>query len=246
MTQQIIWIVGVNQGIGLALTESMLAKGYDVIGLDRDLDNISKIIKHPKLSLYLCDVTSEEQIGALCEQLLPTHPPLYVAYVAGVMYTDKHEDITSQQWREMFAINVDAVFYFMYYLIPHFRQQQQGSIVIVSSNAGRTPRVGMAAYGATKAALTHFAKYNVRVNIVSPGSTMTPMLTSLWDNCLDSEANIRYTINGDHANYKVGIPLKKLANPKDIVNAIIFLLEPTAAHITMHDIVIDGGATLGI
>ena len=107
----------------------------------------------------------------------------------------------------------------------------------------------MAAYGASKAALTSFSKtvglelaeYGVRVNVISPGSTATPMLSQLWKDALGEKK----TIAGNLSQFKVGIPLQKVANTEDIANAVIFLISDQASHITMHDLVIDGGATLG-
>lgn len=88
----------------------------------------------------------------------------------------------------------------------------------------------MAAYASSKAAAVMFTKclglelaeYNIRCNIVSPGSTETDMQWSLW---------------ADE---------KKLAKPSDIADAVLFLVSGQAGHITMHNLCVDGGATLGV
>lgn len=108
----------------------------------------------------------------------------------------------------------------------------------------------MAAYAASKAASTMFTKclglelaqYNIRCNIVSPGSTDTEMQWSLWSD----ENGAQAAIAGSPEAFKVGIPLKKIATPSNISDAVLFLVTDRANHITMNDICVDGGATLGV
>lgn len=107
----------------------------------------------------------------------------------------------------------------------------------------------MAAYAASKAAAAAFtrclglelARHGIRCNVVAPGSTDTPMLTGMYH---DTDA-ARHSIDGVPADFRVGIPLGKLARPADVADAVAFLLSDRAGHITMHDLVVDGGATLG-
>jgi 2,3-dihydro-2,3-dihydroxybenzoate dehydrogenase len=108
----------------------------------------------------------------------------------------------------------------------------------------------MAAYSASKAAATMFtkslglevAKYGIRCKLVAPGSTDTPMLSSMWHD----ESGPQGTIAGRPDAYRVGIPLGKLAKPADIAEAVVFLLSDRAAHITLHTLTVDGGAALGV
>jgi 2,3-dihydro-2,3-dihydroxybenzoate dehydrogenase len=108
----------------------------------------------------------------------------------------------------------------------------------------------MSAYCASKAALSslcltvglEMASYGIRCNIISPGSTDTDMQRSLW-NTPKAEEEV---INGSLDQYKLGIPLKKIAKPSEIAKIVLFLASDLASHITLQDIVVDGGATLGI
>jgi 2,3-dihydro-2,3-dihydroxybenzoate dehydrogenase len=107
----------------------------------------------------------------------------------------------------------------------------------------------MAAYGASKAAAASFTKTlalelagrGVRCNVVEPGSTDTPMLRSMWHD----EQGPQRTLAGNPQEFRLGIPLGKLAQPSDIADAVIFLLSDMAGHITMHELCVDGGAALG-
>ncbi|MFA0707166.1 SDR family oxidoreductase, partial [Vibrio sp. 10N.222.48.A3] len=106
----------------------------------------------------------------------------------------------------------------------------------------------MGAYAASKSALHMFVKsigielapLGIRCNIVSPGSTRTEMQLQLWNESYGEEQ----VIAGDATQFRLGIPLNKIAEPKDIAQSILFLMSNAANHITMHDLRIDGGATL--
>jgi 2,3-dihydro-2,3-dihydroxybenzoate dehydrogenase len=125
----------------------------------------------------------------------------------------------------------------------------RGAVVTVASNAAATPRSGMAAYAASKAAAEMFtkslglevARHGIRCNIVAPGSTDTPMLSSMWHD----DSGPRATLAGNPEAFRVGIPLGKLAQPGDVAHAVAFLLSDQASHITLHTLTVDGGAALG-
>ena len=82
------------------------------------------------------------------------------------------------------------------------------------------------------------APAGIRCNIVAPGSTLTAMQTGMW------AAGARRVIAGDPGTFRTGIPLGKLATPEDVADAVVFLASDRAAHITLADLYVDGGATL--
>lgn len=245
-SKKIAWVTGVNQGMGAQIMQQLIAQNIYVVGFDLSINNL---VNSDHYEVHQCDVRDSSQISNLCQKLLKTSPPDYFINTAGVLHLDGHDTLSEDAWLQTFEVNTFAPFYFLKHLSPHFRTQRSGSIVMVSSNSAHTPRINMAAYGASKAAFTSFSKtaglelaeYGVRLNIVSPGSTATPMLRQLWKD----ESGEQKTIRGNLEQYKVGIPLQKIALTEDIANAVMFLISDQASHITMHDLVIDGGATLG-
>ena len=107
----------------------------------------------------------------------------------------------------------------------------------------------MGAYAASKAATSQMlkclglelAQANIRCNIVAPGSTDTHMQRQLWTEASSAEK----VIAGSLENYRLGIPLQRIATPENIASVVLFLLSSNAAHITLESILVDGGATLG-
>nr|MBA2816015.1 Proofreading thioesterase EntH [Candidatus Pantoea persica] len=122
-------------------------------------------------------------------------------------------------------------------------------IVTIASNSAHAPRIGMSAYSASKAALRslcltvglEMVPFGVHCNIVLPGSTDTEMQRSLWHTSTAEQE----MIDGFPKQYKLGIPLHKIAKPQEIAHNVLFLASDLARHVVMQDIVVDGGATLG-
>jgi 2,3-dihydro-2,3-dihydroxybenzoate dehydrogenase len=154
-----------------------------------------------------------------------------------------------EDWATTFAVNATGVFLMSRAVVARMVPRGAGAIVTVASNAANTPRSEMAAYAASKAAATMFtkslglevARHGIRCNVVAPGSTDTPMLTSMWTD----ESGRKGTVEGRPDAYRVGIPLGRIASAANIADAVDFLLSDRASHITMHDLTVDGGAGLG-
>jgi len=171
-----------------------------------------------------------------------------VVNVAGILRLDAALDIRDDDWLRTFAVNTHGVFYLSTAVAQRMKERCSGCIVTVGSNAAAVPRMRMAAYAASKAATHQFirclglelAPLGSRCNIVSPGSTDTPMQHQLWT----SPAAVDGILQGSAADYRLGIPLQRLATPEDIAASVCFLASDDARHITLHDLRVDGGATL--
>jgi 2,3-dihydro-2,3-dihydroxybenzoate dehydrogenase len=107
---------------------------------------------------------------------------------AGILRMGATDELSLDAWQQTFAVNVGGAFNLFQQTMGQFRRQQGGAIVTVASDAAHTPRIGMSAYGASKAALKslaltvglELAGSGVRCNLVSPGSTDTDMQRTLW------------------------------------------------------------------
>ena len=89
------------------------------------------------------------------------------------------------------------------------------------------------------------APYGIRCNVVAPGSTDTDMQRAMWaGRAGGAAAGAAAVVAGDPAAFRVGIPLGRLAEPGDVADAVTFLVSDRARHITLHDLYVDGGASL--
>lgn len=250
MTQQMdftgrnIWVTGAGQGIGRAVADAFTCLGGRVIGFDRAFAE-----QGYRFTPYRLDVGDPAAVREACAELLgPGQGIDVLASVAGILRLAPIEELAIEDWDDTFRVNVSGPFYLLRELMPRFQAQRRGAVVAVGSNAAHVPRMQMAAYGASKAALAslirtaglELANYGVRCNLVSPGSTDTAMQRAMW---ADDSGRAR-TIAGFPEQYKLGIPLQKIATPEEIANTVLFLTSDLASHITLQDIVVDGGATL--
>ncbi|WP_192458752.1 2,3-dihydro-2,3-dihydroxybenzoate dehydrogenase [Musicola keenii] len=242
---QRVWVTGAGRGIGYDTACRFAAAGAEVIGFDRAFSHTDLPFSAREL-----DISDASAVADCCGALLREQPHLDVLVNgAGILRMGQTENLSQQDWLDCLSVNAGGAFNLFQTVIPQFQRQRRGAIVSIGSNAAHVPRVGMAAYCASKAALRslcltvglELAPYGVRCNLVSPGSTDTPMQRGLWH----SPASEQHTIDGFPAQYKLGIPLGKIAQPREIADAILFLASDLASHITLQDIVIDGGATLG-
>lgn len=168
---------------------------------------------------------------------------------AGVLRPASLEETSLQDWQATFRVNSTAVFVTLKTIVPEIAKRGGGAVVTIASNAAHTPRTGMVAYAASKASaemLTRsvgleFAGRGIRANVVAPGSTNTTMLSDLTG--LDEMEQI--SVAGQAAQFKLGIPLGRIAQPRQIAKTVAFLLSDDADHLTLETITVDGGATLG-
>ncbi|KFC03213.1 2,3-dihydro-2,3-dihydroxybenzoate dehydrogenase [Trabulsiella guamensis ATCC 49490] len=240
-----VWVTGAGKGIGYVAALAFADAGAMVTGFDLAFDG-----DHYPFTTEVLDVADAQQVAQVCRRLLERQSRLDVLVnAAGILRMGATDALSVADWQQTFAVNVGGAFNLFQQTMAQFRQQQGGAIVTVASDAAHTPRLGMSAYGASKAALKslaltvglELAASGVRCNLVSPGSTDTDMQRTLW---LSDDAK-QQRIRGFGEQFKLGIPLGKIARPQEIASTILFLASDHASHITLQDIVVDGGSTLG-
>lgn len=240
-----VWVTGAGKGIGYATALAFVDAGARVFGFDREFTQ-----ENYPFATEVMDVADAAQVAQVCQRVLQKTPRLDVLVnAAGILRMGATDALSVDDWQQTFAVNVGGAFNLFSQTMTQFRRQQGGAIVTVASDAVHTPRIGMSAYGASKAALKslaltvglELAGCGVRCNVVSPGSTDTDMQRTLWV----SEDAEQQRIRGFGEQFKLGIPLGKIARPQEIANTILFLASDLASHITLQDIVVDGGSTLG-
>lgn len=244
-------VTGAGQGIGAAVTRELAQLGAVVAALDQQAEQVRVVAADTEgdVRAYPADVTDAAAVHEAVDRIEQEVGPIeLLANVAGVLQVGAVRELTDEEWERTFAVNSTGVFHTCRSVSDRMIPRGRGAIVTTGSNAAGIPRHGMAAYAASKAAATMFTKslglelaeYGIRCNIVAPGSTDTDMQRGMWT----AADGAQRTIAGSPETFKTGIPLGKLAGPDDIADAVVFLLSDRAGHITMHDLYVDGGATL--
>ncbi len=249
-------VTGGAGGIGAAIVKKLAQQGCVVVAVDLDQARLDLLVneqqkKGYKVHAYAIDISSssavKEMVDDVESRLGPVH---YLVNAAGILKLGHVTELTEEDWDISMQVNAKGVFLVSRTVARRMIANNiRGAIVTLASNAASVARMDMAAYSASKAAIIamtkclglELAEYGIRCNIVAPGSTDTGMLRALWS----GEDGIQISVEGSPKNYRVGVPLGRIAQPCHIADTIHFLLSSQAAHITMETLTVDGGATLG-
>jgi 2,3-dihydro-2,3-dihydroxybenzoate dehydrogenase len=244
-------VVGAAGGMGLACAQALAREGARVALCDRDADGLRRAAETiPGAPIFELDVRDGSASGAALGAAEAALGPLdHLVVASGIFRAAPLLDTPADTWADLFAVNVFGPVALMRAAGARLRERRAGSIVVVASQSARVVRVRQSAYGASKAALTYAAKalalelapHGVRVNVVQPGVTDTPMARSVWE---QGRGSREQHVAGSLENYRPPIPLGKVARPEDVAAAVLFLLSDDAGHITMSELLVDGGGSL--
>jgi NAD(P)-dependent dehydrogenase (short-subunit alcohol dehydrogenase family) len=224
-------VTGAASGIGAATAARLAADGYEVVGIDR----------------AQLDVTEPGAAERAVAETLARHGRLDVLVpAAGIVLRQTALETSDEQWDEVVAVNLTAVFRWCRAAIPELRASGGGAIVTVGSGWGLVAGPRAVSYAATKAAVVNLTRAlaidhgrdGIRVNCVCPGDTDTPMLRGeLRELGLDPDAAI--------AESGAARPLGRIVTPEEIAAAIAFLASDAASGITGTTLVVDAGGLAG-
>jgi NAD(P)-dependent dehydrogenase (short-subunit alcohol dehydrogenase family) len=158
--------------------------------------------------------------------------------VAGTSMRSAVEDASEEEWDRVIAVNLKGPFLCSQEVGREMIRQGGGSIVNFASVAAHTPNIYSGSYSPSKAGVVmltkgmavEWAKYNIRVNAVSPGPIETAM------------AARRYKTESQRKARASAVPMNRFGRPEEIANAVVFLASDEASYITGHTLVIDGGS----
>jgi 2,3-dihydro-2,3-dihydroxybenzoate dehydrogenase len=241
---------GARDGIGFATAEMLAERGAAVALADLNEAAVGELAMGlpgaERHSAHAIDVTDAALVQALMEAVLARHGRIDgVAICAGAYARDSFLETTRQTWDRMLAVNATGTFLVAQAVARQLVTQGSGGrIVAVASIGGRAPQLTAAAYGASKAAVIQLARYMalelasraITVNVLCPGSTATAMMGT-------DPVRHAAAVEGNLAQWRLGIPLGHMAQARDQAAAIVFLLSEEARHITGQTMTVDGGQT---
>ena len=227
-----VLVTGAAQGIGSVVAKMFLERGATVIAVDQNEEGLNVLLNQNELNktrmkTFRLDVSDSTAVEDIVNHIANEIAPIDILVnVAGVLRMGAIHSLSDEDWNKTFSVNTTGVFNMSRAVSKNMMLRKSGAIVTVGSNAANTPRMEMAAYAASKAATTMFMKclglelaaYNIRCNLVSPGSTETEMQRLLWAD----ENGAKNIIAGSQNTYRLGIPLQKLHNLQKLLKQCYF------------------------
>ena len=255
LENNIAFVTGGAQGLGRGIAIELAKAGADIVIGDLNLKKAETVaaeireLGRKSLALNL-DVTDGTSINRAVDSALGQFPHIdIVVNNAGVVQKTVGDETTAEDFDFCYGVNLKAVWQMTQAIIPHFKSRHQGSIVNISSGAGRGGNSTVPAYSASKAGVINLtqsqamvlAPFNINVNAVCPGLIWTPMWEQLEG--MVSKTSRQDEINEQSA-FKVGVkntPLQRPVTAEDIGQAVVFLASPQAKNITGQSLNVDGG-----
>ena len=247
LANKTIIVTGASSGIGAAAASLFASEGAEVVLGARRSTELEAVVKGIERlggrAAYLAgDVRDKDYAAALVEQAVGSFGKLDGAFnnagVVGDMVSAPDMDVDN--WNDVISVNLTAGFLGAKAQIPALQKQGGGSIVFTSSFVGFSNggMPGMAAYAASKAGLvglmqslaSQHAAEGIRINALLPGGTITPSGG-------EGNPDVLAFISGLH-------PMKRMATPKEIAQAALFLLSHRATFMTGSPMTVDGGISV--
>lgn len=244
-------VTGATGGIGFQVAKTLGEKGCTVLlnGIEDD-EGAARVKELTAQGItaeyYGFDVTNEQEVTSNITAIGEKYGKIDVLVnnAGGLGGRQRFEEMTTEFYRSVMALNLDSVFFASRAAIPFLKKGENASIINYTSNAGwNAGGPGAGIYGTSKAgvhAITRalakdLAEYGIRVNAVSPGTIDTPF-----------HAQIKSTKPEVFASWKNNIMLGRLGEPEEVASVVAFLAGEGASFITAETIQIGGGQALGI
>ena len=252
-------VTGASQGIGLAITQALAAEGVSVVMVARTPDRLSPAAVHVRETLTtsgappLFAVAADLSIRAEVERVASTalarlgQVDILVNNAAS-SHTGPFFEMSDEDLVDTWQVKALGYMRLVRALAPHMMGRRDGRIINIVGGAARTPTLDFIAGSMVNAALVNFtrgisrelARYNVRINSISPGWTMTER----QERSFALQAAARQISADDlERQQSRSIPLNRLVSAHEIATLTLLLVSDKLPSMTGEDIVIDGGAT---
>jgi NAD(P)-dependent dehydrogenase (short-subunit alcohol dehydrogenase family) len=238
---KVVVIIGGNSGIGLAAAELFAAEGARLVITGRDGKTLAKAAARTGARVVRCDVADLSTIDDVMATVGEVHGRVDVLFVnAGIGAFVPVREMTPELWDEIHAVNLKGCFFAAQKALP--LMGRGGSIVVTGSIGSEAAVPGNAVYAASKAGLraatrilgVELVAEGIRVNMVSPGPTETPLINRNIDMPPEAVDALRHVMTNV-------VPMKRMGEAEEIARAVLFLASDEASFINGVDLKVDGG-----
>jgi NAD(P)-dependent dehydrogenase (short-subunit alcohol dehydrogenase family) len=235
-------VTGAAQGIGAAYARGLAKEGAAVAVVDiLDPSPTVKAIQDSggKALALKIDVSDEKQTEEMARKTLDAFGAIDIlinnAAIYGNIVRKKFEEITAEEWDKLYSVNVKGIFLCVKAVAPHMKARQSGKIINATSSTFFKGNEDFLHYVSSKGAVVamtrslarELGEYNINVNAIAPGQTL-------------SEANLKRGDKVDSNSLRIRL-LKKRLYPEDLVGTIIYLSSPDSDMMTGQVLLVDGG-----
>ncbi len=239
LENEIALVTGASRGIGKAIAETLASAGATVVGTATSEAGAEKISEYLSASggRGMClNVVDDTSIKDVIKAISEAYGSISILVNnAGITRDNLLMMMKDDQWNDIIQTNLTSVFKMSKIVVRPMMKARKGRIINIASVVGLTGNPGQTNYAAAKAGILGFTKSlareigsrNITVNTVAPGFIDTDMTRELPEAQRDALIS--------------QIPLKKLGDPQDIANAVVFLASAQANYITGETINVNGG-----
>ena len=240
-------VTGGNSGIGFAIAAGLASHGAHVVIANRRAPQGKQAAERIVAQGFSADaVQADVSIEASVDQLVKTvlqkrgQIDILVNSAAAIVRKPA-EDITAEEWDLVMGNNLRGTFLCCRNVGRHMIERRRGKIINISSNVSQVVQMNRSAYCVSKAAVSHltralaaeWATYNVNVNAIGPGPTITEFNTKYFEEHPE-----------DRKKLTDSIPMGRMGAPTDCAGAAIFLASDASDFVTGQTLLVDGGSTL--
>jgi NAD(P)-dependent dehydrogenase (short-subunit alcohol dehydrogenase family) len=235
--QPVAIVTGASSGIGLGVTQALLARGWRVVATSRTVSKSKDLKSSPELVLVDGEVSKKETAVKVVEAAIQHFGRIdLLVNNAGIFIPKAFTDYTEEDYNLVMNTNVASFFFMTRQVVPQMKKQNSGHVVNISAVLADQPSGSVPALLAvlskstmpavSKALALEYAASGIRVNTVSPGNVNTPMHAND-----DKDALAKFH------------PLARMGEISDIVDAVLYL--QNATFVTGENIRVDGGVHAG-
>jgi 3-oxoacyl-[acyl-carrier protein] reductase len=248
-------VTGPAKGMGKAISETLGREGADLVLAGRDTAPIEEVAANlramgRKAEIVKTDVTNAREVDAMVKRAAELFGGridilVNVAGVTGPIETPVWE-IAPDDFEHVLRTNVLGTFLPIKYTLPYMIERKSGKIVNIGGTSGLRGYRYRTAYSASKWAIRGVTRtvaldvgeHNINVNAVCPGIVHTPRMDKL---CEEKAKKRGWTTERVYQEYVDDMALRRVTEPDDVANAVLFLATDDSRQLTGHEIAVDGG-----